>query len=85
MWFDDIDSDDDRGLGCICGATEGYTRVTNCSNFGSIQKTGSYSGKQYVGGIVGYSGGAILNSINYGTFDILNPLVVDYIGGICGK
>ena len=77
------------GTGGIAGRLTGGTTVTDCLNTGNItwsQQLGGSSGYSYLGGIVGYPAGSVIDCSNGGTitFSGKNDAQNPYIGGIAG-
>jgi len=77
------------GTGGIAGRITGGATVSGCLNTGNItwsQQLGGTNGYSYLGGIVGFPAGNIVNSSNGGTitFSGKNDAQDPYIGGIAG-
>ena len=74
----------DNGTGGVCGYAAGWTKISNCNNYGDI------AGGHYTGGVVGYmnnTSGAYTNFTNCRNEGTITYRANDrqYIGGICGR
>ena len=74
----------ENGTGGVCGYAAGWTKISNCKNYGNI------AGGNYTGGVVGYmnnTSGAYVNFTNCRNEGNITYRTSDrqYLGGVCGR